>query len=69
MSDFTTILKRGQRRFRDKYLKRRKFGKCDGCQSPALLIEYEDVNAPDRTEAVWKVCEFCYTELINNEDK
>jgi hypothetical protein len=66
MSDFTTILKRGQKRYRDKYLKKRKFGRCDGCQWPALLIEYEDLSDP---ESVWKVCEACYTELINNEIK
>ena len=68
MSDFTTILKRGQRRYVDKYLKKRKFGRCDGCQTPALLIEYDDILSSD-PDAVWKVCEFCYTELLNNEDK
>jgi len=66
MSDFTTILKRGQRRYIDKYMKKRKFGKCDGCQTPALLIHYEE-GASD-PEAAWNVCEFCYTELINNEE-
>ena len=66
MSDFTTILKRGQRRYVDKYMKKRKFGKCDGCQTPALLIKYEEGSSDP--EATWNVCEFCYTELLNNEE-
>lgn len=68
MSDFTTILKRGQRRYKDKYLKKRKFGRCEGCQVSALLIEYEDKTSSD-VEGPWMLCEFCYTELINNENK
>lgn len=66
MSDFTIFLKRGQRRYKDKYLKKRKFGKCMGCQEPTLLIEYEDSQSEKNK---WNLCEFCYTELINNEEK
>ena len=65
MTDFTTILNRGIRRHIDKNLKKRKFGKCDGCGNYALLIKFlEDEDEEDCLE----LCEFCYTDILNDED-
>jgi hypothetical protein len=64
MTDFTTILKRGQRRYIDKYLKKRKFGRCEGCEQHALLIEYSDV---EQSNAALLLCEYCYTAVINDD--
>ena len=63
MSNFTTILNRGIRRYIDKYMKKRNFGHCEGCKEFDLLIEYEEI--VDRS--VWAICEKCYTELLNTE--
>lgn len=64
MANFTSLLNKGKRRFLDKYLKIRKFGKCEGCSRPSLLIEYVDVKSPQDS---LKLCEFCYTIIINSE--
>ena len=63
MVDFTTILKRGQRRYIDKYLKKRKFGRCEGCEQYVLLIEY----CEQKTNASLWLCELCYTAIINGD--
>lgn len=64
MTDFTTILKRGQRRYIDKYLKKRKFGRCEGCEQYALLIEYGD---QEQANVSLMLCESCYTMIINED--
>lgn len=65
MTDFTTLLNRGHKRYVDKYLKRRKFGKCEGCDKPALLLEYCDPFDPDiKTH----LCERCYVDLLDQEE-
>jgi len=64
MTDFTTLLDRGHRRYKDKYLKKRKFGRCEGCEKPALLLEYCD--PCDCT--VLLLCEHCYAELLDHEE-
>jgi len=65
MVDFTTILKRGQKRFIDKYLKKRKFGRCEGCEQYALLINYSEQQ--DQANASLLLCERCYTAIINDD--
>ena len=65
MADFTILLNRGHRRFIDKYVRKRRFGKCEACDKPALLIKYHDVSG----NALWHVCEFCYTELQTSEEE
>ena len=68
MTDFTTILNRGIRRHIDKNMKTRKFGKCDGCDKPALLIAYQESKTllTDKDGNLY-LCEFCYTEILNSE--
>ncbi|MFA5048763.1 MAG: hypothetical protein WC516_07090 [Patescibacteria group bacterium] len=63
MSNFTSLLDKGKRRYVDKYLRPRKFGKCEGCSKPALLIEYKD--AQD-SKASLLLCEHCYTIILND---
>jgi len=64
MVDFTTIISRGIRRHIDKNIKNRRFGKCELCERPALLIEYEN---PKSSVEKARLCEFCYTEVLNSE--
>ena len=64
MTNFTILINRGKKRFIDKYLKIRKFGKCEGCGHPTLLIEYKDEK--DSNSSL-KLCEYCYTTIINSE--
>jgi len=66
MTDFTTILNRGIRRHIDKNVKNRRFGKCEGCEKPTLLIGYQDPDGNGETEKLY-LCEFCYTEILNSE--
>lgn len=66
MVDFTTILNKGIRRHIDKNMKRRKFGKCEVCEKPTLLISYYEAN--DKNDVIY-LCEFCYTEALNTESE
>ena len=66
MTKFTTLINRGHRRFIDKYVRKRNFGKCEQCGDFALLISYVD---PADQEARWDLCEFCYTEVQNEEEE
>jgi hypothetical protein len=59
MVNFTTLIKRGKRSFIDKYLKKRHFGRCYGCEGLRLLIEYFD------KENTLLLCEKCYNTLLN----
>lgn len=61
MVDFTTLLNRGHKRYIEKHVRRRKFGKCEGCQSPALLIEYIDTEDSDFK---WSLCNQCYDKML-----
>lgn len=63
MSSFTSLLNKGKKRYIDKYLKPRKFGKCEGCSKPALLIEYKDEKD---SKSSLSLCERCYTLILNN---
>ena len=65
MTDFTTLLNRGHKRYVDTYGKRRKFGRCEGCEKPVLLLEYCD---PDDHNVKMLLCERCYTELLDHEE-
>lgn len=64
MTNFTSLLNKGKKRYADKYLKPRKFGKCEGCAKPALLIEYRD-EQDSKTSLM--LCEHCYTVMLNDE--
>lgn len=61
LPDFTTILNKGIRRYIDKNIKRRVFGKCEACGKPAMLINFN----PTGEDISWKLCEFCYTDFLN----
>lgn len=63
MSSFTTLLNKGKKRFIDKYLRPRKFGKCEGCKKSALLIEYKD---DQDLKTSMLLCERCYTIMLND---
>jgi hypothetical protein len=64
MASFTTLLNRGRKKYQDKYLKKRKFGKCEGCENPNLLIEYR-VKQGDKD--YFLLCDFCYNIMISRE--
>jgi len=64
MANFTELLNKGIRKYLDKYTKERPFGACENCQRYDLLICFED---PFDDNSIWKVCEFCYKELLNEE--
>lgn len=61
---FTRLMEIGHDLFIAKHMKRRKFGKCAGCEKPTLLLEYVD---PIDTSVRWPVCETCFTSLQNQE--
>jgi len=63
MSDFTTLVNRGIRRYVDKYLKRRDFGRCEECGARALLIGFawED---DDGSITELGLCNGCYDEFV-----
>ena len=63
MTNFTSLLEKGKKRYADKYLKIRKFGKCEGCAKPALLIDYKD----EDSKSSIMLCEHCYTIILNGE--
>jgi hypothetical protein len=60
MTNFTTLLNRGKRKYIDKYLKKRIFGKCDNCGDPLLLIQYIS-----KTDITVYLCDHCYNKAIN----
>jgi hypothetical protein len=62
MSNFTELLEKGKRRFIDKYLKKRKFDKCEGCSRPTLLIEYKD----EKEHISIMLCDYCYTTALKD---
>lgn len=66
MADFTTILNRGIRRYVDKYLRRREFGRCESCGSRALIVRaVEDVDG-DKVE--WSLCPKCYDGFVVEDE-
>lgn len=66
MVKFTTLINRGHKRYIAKYIKKRVFGKCNGCDKPTLLLEYID---PKDSSNVWQICEDCFTKLQNDENE
>lgn len=64
MVSFTTLINRGKRKFQDKYLKRRSFGKCEGCGKYNLLIQYRE-NVGDKD--CFLLCDFCYNMIISQK--
>lgn len=66
MADFTTILNKGKKRFIDKYLKKRFFGRCEGCEERFdLLIQFYDKHE----DYTWKLCHVCYDDLMRKEEE
>ena len=62
MSDFTTLVNRGIRRYVDKYLKKRDFGRCEECDARALLIRFMWEDDGSSTEL--GLCNRCYDEFV-----
>jgi hypothetical protein len=62
MSDFTSLVNRGIRRYVDKYLRRRDFGRCDDCDARALLIRFLWKDGSMSTEMA--LCNGCYDKLV-----
>lgn len=62
MTNFTTIFNRGKKKYQDKYLKKRTFGKCEGCGNPDLLIQFGDEDVKE----CFFVCDSCYNKLITH---
>jgi len=63
MTNFTTLLNRGIQKHKDKNLKKRFFGSCEGCQKRNLLIEFID------EDSQWSLCDFCYDEYISSSEE
>lgn len=71
MTDFTTIMDRGHRKFIDKHMKKRNFGACDNCEDFNLLIQ-ATLKVKKNTkydEMEIKVCETCYNILLFGSKK
>jgi hypothetical protein len=62
MSDFTTLVNRGIRRYVDKYLKRREFGRCEECGARALLVRL--TLEEDGSSEEFGLCNGCYDEFV-----
>lgn len=62
MSDFTKLVNRGIRRYVDKYLKKREFGRCEECDARTLLIRFTWEDDGSSTEL--SLCNKCYDELV-----
>jgi len=62
--NFTKLLNRGKRKFKDKYLKKRNIGHCEGCKKMRLLISYTE---PSIIIDELLLCESCYEEIVNSE--
>jgi len=62
MADFTTLMNRGHRRYIDKNLKKRFFGKCEGCERRALLVIGTQTVEGDSLE--WNLCSKCYDKFV-----
>jgi hypothetical protein len=63
MSDFTSLVNRGIRRYVDKYLKKRDFGRCEECGARALLVRF--VWEDDGASTEVGLCNGCYDEFVN----
>lgn len=66
MTDFTTLLNRGHKMYVERHIKKKKCGRCNGCENYALLIHYTD---PKDKEYVWDLCNGCYEKLIFEAEK
>lgn len=62
MSDFTKLVNRGIRRYVDKYLKKRDFGRCEECNTRTLLIRFTWEVDGSSTEL--SLCNNCYDEFV-----
>ncbi len=61
MADFTTLLNKGHRAYIDLYVKKRKFGDCEGCEKRDLLVEFvEDSNS----DFIFRLCPNCYRKAL-----
>lgn len=60
MTSFTNLLNRGKRRYVDKYLKKRYFGRCEGCGKLELLIQFSDFKIANN----FLLCDNCYNKVI-----
>ena len=63
MSDFSNILRRGRRLF-DMKDKGGKWGRCEECDSRALLFPYKDFE-----EETWMLCELCAADFAKEEEE
>lgn len=72
MSDFTRLLNQGIRRYVDKYVRKREFGRCEGCGARALLVRaaWRDAGASFIGEPSMEVslCTGCYDNLLREMD-
>ena len=65
MSNFTEILNKGHKRYIEKFMKKRFFGKCESCQKRALLIK--TIQKVDGEKIEWNLCNQCYEQFIRDE--
>lgn len=63
--DMTSILNKGHRRYIDKWMKKRRFGKCEACDKRSLLIR--TVQTIDNESIEWNLCNKCYNKFIDEE--
>lgn len=66
MSDFTRLLNQGIRRYVDKYVRKREFGRCEGCGARALLVRAAWRDAGASLEV--SLCTGCYDNLLREMD-
>ena len=63
--DFTDLMKRANRSYRDK-AKKRSFGRCALCDDYKLLIKTDLEDADDELK-VAELCQKCYDKYLNGE--
>jgi len=64
MTSFTTIVKRGHRKFIDQNLKKRSFGDCKNCGSFHFLISTTLKDLKSKEELEMLICEECYNTFL-----
>ncbi len=65
MADFTSLMNKGHKRYIEKFMTKRYFGKCESCDRRALLIK--TIQVVDNEKIEWNLCNQCYDQFIREE--
>jgi hypothetical protein len=59
-------MNKGHKRYIEKYMKKRFFGKCEACEKRALLIK--TIQRVDSELIEWSLCNQCYDQFLKEEE-